>query len=61
MDIESKAYRLRSAPRSQAEVTSKATGHSAYVARSTLPSIHSLAMMHERQFDRICAAAMGSA
>ena len=61
MDIESKTYRLRSAAGSQAEITAKATGRAAFVARSTLPSVHSLAMMHERQFDQICAAAMGSA
>ncbi len=60
MNVESKAYRIRSAPGAQAEITAKATGRAAYVARSTLPSLQSLAMMHERRFDAICAAAMES-
>jgi hypothetical protein len=60
VDIESKAYRVRDALAGPGiEVSSKASGRLVLVARSELPSNHALGMMHEREFDKICAAALG--
>lgn len=61
MNIESKAYRVKSALGGQVEVSKKASAQIAFVERSSLPSVHELAAMSERQFDKICAEAIGGA
>jgi hypothetical protein len=59
MNIESKAYKLRSALGARVEVIRKADGATVYVPRSDLPGIAALGAMHERDFDAACADAMG--
>ena len=55
MNIESKRYRVKSTGiAGQVEIWRKAGGGVAYVAPQDLPSVHSLALMKEADFDRLC-------
>jgi len=59
MDIETKAYQLRSTGiAGQVEIRNKTAGRSSYVRAQDLPSAHSLAMMHENAFNQLCAGLM---
>ena len=55
MDIESKAYRIRSGGTGQAEIIDKGTGRATYVPLSRVPSVHELAMMKESDLNRALA------
>lgn len=59
MNIETKAHKLRSTGiAGQVEIRNKSAGRSSYVRAQDLPSVHSLAMMKEADFDRLCAGLM---
>ncbi len=58
MDIETKRFRIRSAPGAGFYLTKKATGDIEFISQA--PSANRLAMITESQFDREAAEAMES-
>lgn len=57
MNIESKLWKLESFNGAYVHILQKASGAMHTVSRGTLPSDNALAMMHEKQFDKVCREA----
>ncbi len=57
MKIESKLWKMVAFIGHGVRITQKASGVTRYVNRSEIPSDHRLAMMSEKQFDRVCREA----
>jgi len=59
MNIETKVFQLRSTGiAGQVEVRNKCTQRSWIVSGDKVPSVHSLALMHENAFNQLCAGLM---
>ena len=57
MNIESKLWKIVSIIGQGVRITQKTSGVTRFVNRSELPSDYDLAMMSEKQFDRVCREA----